>query len=139
MPEPLDSSGKSSPAPEESPLKPTPKKPRKRKAKLHPALVWCRSIGLASVLVGGFGIMQPQFFWFSVSLVYVGLLILCVDLYFEPELPRKFKAVGLAIAVVGLIWFSIRFVFVSAPLNFNSLASSSDKNEPDTEPDQSHY
>src|SRR5229473_120560 len=125
MPEPLDSSGKSSPLPEESPPKPTPKNPRKRKAKLHPALVWCRSIGLISVLAGGLGMMQ-QFFWFSVASVYVGLLLLGVDLYFEPELPRGYKTFGEIIVAAGLMWFNLSFVFVSAPLSFNSLASNSD-------------
>jgi hypothetical protein len=125
MPEPLDSSGKSSPVSRERQPNPTLKKPRKRKVKLHPALVWCRSIGLFSVLAGALGMIQ-QFFWFSVASVCIGLLLLSVDLYFEPELPRGYKIVGGIIVAACLIWFNLSFVIVSAPLTFNSLASNSD-------------
>jgi hypothetical protein len=125
MPEPLDNNDKSSPMPGKGPPKPSPKKLRKQKPKLHPALVWCRSIGLFSILAGGLGMLQ-QFFWFSVASVCVGLLLLGVDLYFEPELPRGYKIVGGIIVAAGLIWFNLSFVFVSAPLNFKSLVSNSD-------------
>jgi hypothetical protein len=123
IPERLDDTNKSSSMPEETSSKTTPKKPRKRKAKLPPALVWCRSISLISILAGGFGMMRPQFFWFSVSFVYVGLFLVSVDLYFEPDLTPRFKAVGESVVMAGLIGFSHWFVFVSAPLNFSSLAS----------------
>src|SRR5437879_3903408 len=101
----------------------TPRKPRKGKAKLPPILLWCRAIGLFSVLAGGFGLTQPQFFWFAVGLVYGGLLLLIADVYFEPNLPRAFKAVVGAIVIAAVFAFSLLVVFVPAPLALSSLSS----------------
>jgi hypothetical protein len=101
----------------------TTRQPRKGKAKLPPILLWSRSIGLFSVLAGGLGLTQPQFFWFAVALVYGGLLLLIADVYFEPNLPRSFKGVVGAIGVVGLLAFSWLVVFVRAPLALSSLSS----------------
>ena len=126
MTKPPDNSDQSSSTPDETPTKPTAKKARKRKGKLHPTLVWCQSIGLVSILAGGFGMIQARFFWFPVASVYFGLLLIGVDLYFEPDLPSGFKAVCGAVVVAGLIGFSNCFVFVPAPINFSSLASNID-------------
>jgi hypothetical protein len=90
---------------------------------LHPALAWARGISLFSVLSGGLGIMQPQFFWFSICLVYGGLLLAAADLCFEPSLSKTFKIVGVGAAIVLLIAFSLKIVFVSTPINFATLTT----------------
>jgi hypothetical protein len=109
------------PAREEIHLTTTPRKPRK--AKLPAILVWCRAIGLFSVFAGGLGLTQPQFFWLAVALVYGGLLLLIADVYFEPNLPRAFKAVVVSVVIVGLLAFSRLIVFVPAPLALSSLST----------------
>jgi hypothetical protein len=90
------------------------------------ALIWFRSIGICGVLLGGLGVMQPQFFWLSIGFVCAGLALLAIDLYFEPGLSNGFKVSGQVLIFVALGIFSAKVVFVSAPINFNSLASKSD-------------
>ncbi len=93
--------------------------------RVHPFLLWLKGLGASSVLLGGLGIMQPQFFWLAVGLVYAGLLLFFVDLYFE-TFSRAWRATaGLAI-VVSLVWFSVGIVFVSARLDLLTLGSQID-------------
>ena len=61
--------------------------------------------------------MQPQFFWLSVSLVYGGLLLFGIDLYFEPEFKRRSKWIGEIVILCFIGVFSVKYVFVSAPIN----------------------
>jgi len=61
--------------------------------------------------------MQPQFFWLSVALVYGGLFLLGLDFYFEPDFSRRFKWVGEILLLSAIAFFSLKFVFVSAPIN----------------------
>jgi hypothetical protein len=103
-----------------SELKPAPLK------QLHPLLAWCRGIGLFGVLCGGLGVMQPQFFWLSVGLVFAGLLLFAVDLYFESGISKNIKIIGCSLIVVIMALFAERVVFVPAPLPLNTLVSDFD-------------
>ncbi len=103
-----------------------PKKKRKRcppNAKVPAWIVWSRSIGAVSVLAGGFGLLQPQYFWFGVSFVYGGFVLLGVDLWFEPQLKRGSKIAGEGLLALGMVLFSLKVVFVSAPLNIASVVT----------------
>src|ERR1700682_5240257 len=110
-----------------TPPDPEPKKKTIRKRKPKPKvpawLVWARSIGAVSVLGGGVGLMQPQYFWWGVGFVYAGVLLLVVDLWYEPQLKRRFKFIGEGILAVVIVLFSWKAVFISAPLNIATLAT----------------
>jgi hypothetical protein len=110
------------------PPEPAPKKkaaPRQRtpKPKVPAWIVWTRSISAVSVLGGGVGLMTPDYFWFAVCFVYGGLLLLAIDLWFEPQLKKGFKRVGGMIILLLMALFSYKVVFISAPLNIQSLVT----------------
>ncbi|MGE0469456.1 MAG: hypothetical protein AB7L09_10480 [Nitrospira sp.] len=80
-------------------------------------LVFSRKIGFASIVLGGAGMITgPEYFWFAVALVNVGLLLVFVDVVAE-----KWKSTALRWAlivmvltsVVGFNWF---WVFVDLPM-----------------------
>jgi hypothetical protein len=54
----------------------------RRKTSKPSVLAWLRGSGIASILLGCFGLMQT-FFWPSVILVFAGLTVLFIDLWFE--------------------------------------------------------
>jgi hypothetical protein len=85
-----------------------------------PTIKWCRGIGLLSILGGGASMVQPSSFWIGTGFVYLGLLLLAVDLYFEPHLGRMFKIVGWTVAAALLGAFSHFWVFVPAPLGLGA-------------------
>ncbi|MHB8216233.1 MAG: hypothetical protein ACYDDS_09155 [Candidatus Sulfotelmatobacter sp.] len=92
---------------------------------VHPLLVWFRRLGVSSAAFGGVSMIQPQLFWLSVVLVYLGLSLLFVDLYFEP-IPARWKATAGLIILGLLIWFSVGVVFVPAPFTLSTLGSQID-------------
>ncbi len=106
------------PEPEEPKKK--ARKPRTSKPKVPNWIKWTRGVSAFSVLAGGFGLMQPQYFWLAVFFIYGGLVLLGLDLWYEPELKQKFKLVGEGVILVGIVMFSWQVVFVSLPLKLIS-------------------
>jgi hypothetical protein len=72
------------------------------------ALKWLRGVGMASILFGGFGVMQT-FFWPSVIAIYAGFLLLLIDLYLEDFYPRAWTKIPLA---AGMLVLAILFTKV---------------------------
>ena len=100
-----------------------PRKPRQPKPRVPAWIVWTRSISAVSVLTGGVGLMQPDYFWFGVCFVYGGFLLVAVDLWFEPQLKKGFKRTGEIAILLLIVLVSYNVVFISAPLNIQSLAT----------------
>lgn len=107
------------------PDEPAPKKKRGRPPtpKVPAWIVWTRSISAVSVLGGGVGLMQPDYFWFGVCFVYGGFLLLAFDLWFEPKLKKGFKRAGEGSILLLVAIFSYKVVFISAPINIQWLAT----------------
>lgn len=99
------------------------RRPRKRKGQVPPFIKWCRAISLISILAGGMGLMQPQFFWISVVLVYSGFAVLAFDIYFEPEFTQVPKIIAKVIILGVVLLFSLKFVFVPAPFTVDATAT----------------
>jgi hypothetical protein len=53
----------------------------------HAVVKWLRATGVASIVFGGAGIVISELFVWGVGLVYVGLLILLIDIWHESEFP----------------------------------------------------
>jgi hypothetical protein len=102
----------------------TPRAPRKKSppaSKLHPFIKWMRTAVLAGFLVGLGGLFLTEWFWLAVAIIYVGFLVLLVDLWFEPELTNNWK-IGIAVVIVALIMvFSWTIVIVPAPLTMEAI------------------
>lgn len=88
---------------------------------IHPALLWLRAGGVASICLGGIGLME-QFFWLSNVLVDGGLVLLAVDLCLEPALAihRRFRATGIAAILLAIAAFSYNVTFARAPVELGS-------------------
>jgi hypothetical protein len=79
-------------------------------------LNWCRNLGIASTLLGGIELMHdPQFFWYSVTGVCLGVTLIALDIFFEVR--RIFWKIAVAVIFIALMTgFSFGVVFVKAPL-----------------------
>lgn len=88
------------------------------KPPLHPAVVWSRSVSMASICFGGLGFLTVHFWW-AVGLVYIGVLLLSLDLYLEPWFKEHawFRVVGLSGLLVVLSAFSFGVAFAAEPLH----------------------
>jgi hypothetical protein len=94
-----------------------PRPPKKVTRTTHPALLWGRGIGISSLCIGGAGIVT-EYFWWSSGLIYTGLLLIGVDLYFEPWFAERWPRRTIGISTVALLisLFSFGVVFTPAPL-----------------------
>ncbi len=78
------------------------------------SLSWIARSGVAAILLGGLGLMQT-FFWPSIIAVYVGVLLLLVDLW-NHRSSRAFKIAVSGAMSIGLVLFSIFVVFRREPI-----------------------
>jgi hypothetical protein len=92
-----------------------------RNARLHPLLKWMRVAGVGAELFGWGGLMLADEFWPAVFLIYCGFVILVLDLWFEPELNRKWRIGIGALLLVLMAVFSVGFVFVKSPLDVSAI------------------
>ncbi len=90
-----------------------------------PLLLWFRSVGATSSLLGGIGLMS-MYFWWAVAFVYLGLSLWVADLQFEPwfRSNRPARIIGTGVFAVIGIAFSVGVVFRSAPLEMDALIPS---------------
>lgn len=99
---------------------------RKRtvKEKVREILGWLRAIGFGSTVLGGVVLTQtPEFFHYSVGLVYIGIVLIGLDLYFEPFFERLKLYAKIAIGLIFVIvvaGFSKAVVFVKSPLDVSA-------------------
>jgi len=98
-----------SPQPPPSPLKP------------HPFIKWMRTAVIAGLLLGLSGLFLIEWFWVAVALIYVSFLVLVIDVWFEPELTRRWKIGVTVVAILLSAAFSWKIVFVPAPLPMQAL------------------
>jgi hypothetical protein len=78
-----------------------------------------RTVGAASLLLGGAGLMTDISFIFSTSFVYLGLLVLIIDPWIEPSLkkvPIRWRGIPSLIFTIPLVLFSVFVVFLPSPL-----------------------
>jgi hypothetical protein len=98
-----------SPQPPPSPLTP------------HPFIKWMRTAAIAGFLGGLSGLFLIEWFWVGVALIYLSFLVLLIDVWFEPELTRRWK-IGVTVGIIVLsAGFSWKFVFVPAPLQMQAI------------------
>ena len=64
-------------------IHPPTRRPKKPKYKPPAWIVYSRTIGLASLLVGGVAV-TPAYFWWGVGFIYAGVTVLAIDAYYEP-------------------------------------------------------
>jgi hypothetical protein len=92
--------------------------PRKRKPKMHPAVKWLRTAGVGAAISAWAAFVLADWFWVAVTLIYLGIVALAVDVWLEPDLHDKLKwRIGIVLVLLvfaGL--FSWGIVFVPAPL-----------------------
>lgn len=90
------------------------------KRSLHTlAYYFFRTIGAASLVLGGAGIMTDISFGVSAGCIYLGLLILCADAWIEPalaEVPFRFRIIPSLVFLIPILAFSRYIVFASAPM-----------------------
>lgn len=87
-------------------------------------LTWCRSLGIASILLGGFGVIQ-EFFLPSAIVVYLGFMLLLIDLWYENFDGHTWVRWPFTLAlIVGMVAFSVAVVFRSDPLGTVAWAKS---------------
>ncbi|MGH7047750.1 MAG: hypothetical protein ACREE2_15325 [Stellaceae bacterium] len=77
---------------------------------------WMRGVGITGVLIGLGGILFGEWFWPVVVLIYISLLAILIDVWFEPELVWKWKIGATAGTIALAAFFSWGIVFVRAPL-----------------------
>ncbi len=84
---------------------------------------WTRAAGLGAEIFGWGGLMLAGWFWPAVGLVYLGFVLLAVDLWLEPELRTRlwWRVGGITAVVLCALGFSIAFVFVSARLPISGI------------------
>ena len=68
----------------------------------HPALLWCRGVGLGSICVGGIGLVTA-YFWWSIGFVYAGLLLLLLDIGMARFSRHDWLRIVAATVVCGLL------------------------------------
>lgn len=80
-------------------------------------LVWLRSVGAGSICLGGLGLMQT-FFWPSIAALYIGVILLTLDLLFVEKFDtaRWVKSVIFCAILVLAGIFAKAVVFRRAPL-----------------------
>ena len=89
-----------------SPLETTrPKMPEsyRPKPKLHPLFKWLRTASGAAQLFGWGSLMLGGSFWIGASLIYLGFLLVAIDLWVEPDLHGK-----TGMRIVGVLAIALR-------------------------------
>lgn len=90
-----------------------------RRRRLPKWIPWV--LGATSIIAGCIGLIQPQFFWIGVVVVYISLLLLALHLYVDPEL-STFKTQGwLGIGLI-LVLFSWKVVLIATPMTVTAFA-----------------
>jgi hypothetical protein len=105
-----------------------PKTASKSKRKFHPLFKWFRNAGFASELLGWGGLLLGGWFLTGVTLIYLGFLVLGIDLWLEPTLRSKlvWRAFGLFLVALFAGAFTLGMVFVKAPLEVSAFMTDAD-------------
>lgn len=100
-----------------------PKTGRKTKPKLYPILKWLRGAGIAAEFFGWGGLLLAWWFWPAVVVIYLGFVLLSLDLWFEPDLRKTplWRIGGITLMVLFAVAFSLGIVFVNAPLGVSAM------------------
>jgi len=93
------------------------------KSSLRLFLRYIRGTGIIALLLGGIGLIMT-YFELSVALVYFGLLLLGIDIYFEPTLKRHklIHSIGLGIVGPAILLFTSFIVFVPGHLDIHIMS-----------------
>jgi hypothetical protein len=62
--------------------------------------------------------IDPDLFWLFASFVYLGFLLLMIDVCLEPEMPKRLKFLLVPLLAIGVLAFSKYWVFVPGPLEY---------------------
>ena len=90
----------------------------KRPIPMHPILKWIRGTGVVSELFGWGVFVLTSWFWPAVTIIYLGVLLIVADLWFEPSLrPHVWWRIGgVALIIASSLAFAFGVIFVSAPV-----------------------
>jgi len=82
-----------------------------------------QTVGGLGLIVGGLSLMST-YFWLAVGLVYLGFFCLFLECVGEPKLSKRpyWRLITFGMVLSLAIGFSLKVVFVSAPLFFDSYA-----------------
>jgi hypothetical protein len=93
--------------------------------KVRELLGWIKAIGIGSTVLGGIVLTQtPELFYYCVSAVYIGIVLIGLDLCFEPFIKRwklTSKIITGAFFAGVLTVFSYAVVFVESPLAVSAM------------------
>lgn len=104
-----------------------PQRPVLPQSTLSHFLSYVRTSGIVSLMLGGASMMQgPDFFVWTVWLVYTGLALLALDALLEewPHVWVKYIFVGVVLTVTCL--FSWGWVFIDTPLHVTGMVNSAE-------------
>lgn len=107
---------------------PPPHTPKKPKYKPPGWIVYSRTLGLASILIGGFAV-TPAYFWWGVGCVYSGITLLATDAYYEPWIREQKPFVKVLLgAVIVTVYsaFTWTTVWINAPLKISAILDSNE-------------
>ncbi|MGA2905798.1 MAG: hypothetical protein ABSD98_18390 [Candidatus Korobacteraceae bacterium] len=91
----------------------------------HSALIISRSALIGSVFIQWLRLMGAVSFIWSAGLGYVLVILALAEIWFEPMFNRRFLRPILTLLVVSVcLWFSLKVVFVPAPLQINAVCHS---------------
>jgi len=86
--------------------------------RIHPFFIWMRNSGILSAFCGGIAVIcTARFFWWSVTLIHVGVLFFGIDLW-AGEFKRhpKWKYSITLVLIGALAIFNYEVVWISTPL-----------------------
>jgi hypothetical protein len=94
-----------------------------RKRQLPKVVKYLRGTSVACTLIGGVGMMQPDLFALGAGSVYLGLFLLAIDVFYEPDFRWRGKVFGIALLAVVALLFTKYFLLTPAPLNVSAVAT----------------
>jgi hypothetical protein len=86
---------------------------------------WLRAAGVAAQLLGWGGLMLADWFWVGAIFIYLGFLLLAVDVAFEPGFRGKWKqkwVIWISILIAAIV-FTWGVVWVDGPLPIFAMAT----------------
>jgi hypothetical protein len=88
---------------------------KERTSGFHSFLLWARSIGAVSILLGVLGLMA-DFFWISVGALYFGLSVMALDIWTLEDWKKVFKTAAVVVIAVIVAVFTWKVVMRPNPL-----------------------
>lgn len=87
-------------------------------------IAWLPRVAGIGLIIAGLALMTPAFYWYSVGISYFGFAACLVEFSVEPVLRDKplLRNMALLFVLALTVFFSYKFVFVKAPIDFDAYA-----------------